>query len=536
LDEDIILRIGYNEADLPPSYIGLPRVLSSGLPSISFGTFDPQELSQSVWDYVRYTVSQSASERRIAPHHDVLNQRNVMTSPEHLFTSIPHNHTNYWSSSTGIPPQTDPDFLEDAGLIAFTLLNEGTPLVVQTQTYEVRDPQVVTVSMSALNSPEDLLNDDRDFTFNDDRTVFSLAVPDNVLYNSLEVLEKSTGSKSLIAPVGDDFPQLGTLRFQNKVCAVYDGQALPEESTPAWSLLSDDPTHVSTNALYGNLTYGTDTTGTRTVYHSATPLVNSPGMPTEVTFRAKIASDTSNGLGDTLARFGLNGLGIAVSISFVTSEIGERYVLISDQASGNVLAGIRFDYLDDLYHDYKVVRDPTRQVLRLEVEPDVADRFKIVRISDVGQLADSITVVAPLAEVSSIVDSISTEVTIGRILGDTVAALDTVLYEKQRLISDSVAATDTITTTKQFDRILSDSQIVNDSLAITIERASSDTISAAEDITSELSTVYFDWGRVIALSGNGQNPSLARSLQNPIGISHFALNKLTAFKSGKVTR
>ncbi len=179
-----IISVGYNNLELPSSLVGIFRGITGGLPLIAFGAFDPTNISQTAWDYVRFGIVRSPTELRIVPHHQILNQRNVMASPEHLFTAIAHTHTDYWSSSTGIPPQTDPDFLKNPGLIAFTLLNEGTPLVPKTQTAETRagyDLLPVQQPIAGLNNPEDVLGSPA-FVLNEGAYQWTLQVPDDVLY------------------------------------------------------------------------------------------------------------------------------------------------------------------------------------------------------------------------------------------------------------------------------------------------------------------------------------------------------------------
>lgn len=405
------LRLDYSV--LPLSNVGLPTRFNTGLPSVSFGSFDAKQLTQSAWDYVRYGATRVDNELKSSPHHQTLNQRNTVSSPEHLFTSLSHDHTNFFSSSTGVPPHTSPDFMEEEDVIAYTLLNDGTPLVPLTQTYEVRSPQVVTEPVSGLNRIEDVLNTDRDFLLNTGLVRKTLIVPDDVLYNSLQVIETKSGTPSLLTSGMDSPPQIGPLLFQKNVCMTYTSDQLPEVSSPPWNLVSDDATHVSKSIVTGKLTYGTDIEGTRTAYHNPTPLVDVVGMPTEVNFRVKINSDASYGEGDTLIRFGVNGLGLAVSLAFVTSPIGERYVLVVDQVTDNVLAGHRFDFLDDQYHSYRIVRNPASQAITVYVDPDPGHHYLRVRISDDNSTTDAISVdtnviLVDLTDALASVDSFAT--------------------------------------------------------------------------------------------------------------------------------
>ncbi len=367
-----MILVGYNNIDLPSSAVGVPRAIAGGLASISWGAFDPSNISQTSWDFVRFGATRTQSELGIVPHHQILNQRNVMASYEHHKTLIPHAHTDFWSESEGIPPQNDPDFLRDPNLIAFTLLNEQTPLVPETQTYEIRRPTPVLVSISGLNRPEDVLNSQA-FVLNNGAQELKILVPDDILYNSLQVIERSTGSPDLIAPFDDECQprDLGTLHFQNTVCLTYDGTVLPENDPNAitpWTRESDDDTHQFESAFAGILTYGTDGIGTRTTYRNNTPLPDSIGLHTEIKFRLKLLQDSTGGLGDSQVRVGFSSPGVTVGLAFVTTLLGERYVLVVDLNNGATVGGIPFDFYDGTYHDYRLVRDPGSAAVQIFID------------------------------------------------------------------------------------------------------------------------------------------------------------------------
>lgn len=366
-----LITTDYSSVTLPASADGVVHTLTGGVAGIAFGSFEPTDLSQSSWDFVRYGITRSLTELRIVPPHQVLNQWNVMASPEHLRASTAHPHTSFKSSSTGIPPKIDPDFLNDPTLVAFTLLNEGTPLVPSTQTFEVRAPFATQVYVSALNQPEDVLNSDGDFTLNDGSIRYQLVVPDDVLYNSLDVIERQTGEISLLTPFCDDCGLLSfALEYTKEVCLTYDGVLLPENTvgpTP-WELVSDDDAQVSTSAFAGILTYSTGVLGTRTVYRNNTPLPDAPGLQTEVTFRIKLLNDSTGGTGDSQVRFGLSAPGMTLGLAFVTTPLAERYVLAIDLNTNAIVGALTFDYLDGLSHEYKIVRDPAMGTVRIFID------------------------------------------------------------------------------------------------------------------------------------------------------------------------
>jgi hypothetical protein len=358
-----VIQLGYNGIDLPSSSVGLPDGIAAGMPSVVWGAFDPTNLSETAWQYVRYGITRPVVESQIVPAHQVVNQRNIINSYERHLTNLPHTLTDFWSESEGIPPETDPDFLQNTGLTAYTLLNEGTPLVPSTQAYEVRRPTPVLVPVVGFNNVQDLLNSQA-FVMNESEQRVELLVPDDVIYSSLEVIERDTGSPALLAPFNDECQpySLGSFNFQTKTCLTYDAETLPEQDPTAitpWAFEADDPVYVFRSASQGVLTYGTNSTGTRTVYKNATPLPDSSSLTTQASFRLKLLNDASEGLGDTQVRFGLSAPNMTASLAFVTMPLGQRYVLIIDQNSGAVVGGIPFDFDDGQYHTYRLVRNPT---------------------------------------------------------------------------------------------------------------------------------------------------------------------------------
>ena len=368
-----LLQVDYSEVNLPHSSVGLPYTINRGLPSVSWGAFDPENLSQTAWDFVRYGVTRSPSELKIAPHHQFLNQRNVMSSPEHLFGKVKHNHTQYTSSSTGVPYPWE-EYSSSPDIVAFTRLNEGTPLVPQTQTYEVRRPRPQVTFLSTLNNPSDVLNTEG-FQLNDASTEVKIVVPDNVLYNSLQVLEQKSGEPDLVAPFSDEsgLVRIGKLSWQKTVCAVYEGDVLPEQDpgygTP-WVLASEIESEVTTTVAGGVLTYGVAPgSTTRTVYRNATPITDPKGLSTRVDFRLRLLSDSTLGTGDSGVRFGFSALGMTAALAFVSTPYGEREVRLVDLNSNAVLGSISFDYLDGDFHVYRLVKNVDEGVVDFLIDP-----------------------------------------------------------------------------------------------------------------------------------------------------------------------
>lgn len=368
-----LLRLDYNEMSLPSNSVGMPYIINKGMPSITWGALDPTNLSQTAWDFLRYGITRSPTEIRIVPHHQFLNQRNVMSSPEHLFTSVVHDHTDFSSSSTGIPYPWQ-EFADNAGVIAFTKLGEGTPLVPSTQTYEVRRPTPVFEFISGLNLPADVLNNGGNFLLNNADTRTRILVPKDVLYNCLQVVEQTTGEPEHVAPFSDECNPIAfkQLNWTKEVCGIYDGSVLPENDPnfgTQWVLQSDNPGDVTTTAFSGILTYGVGASGDHTIYRNPTPLTDPVGLRTQVDFRLKLLNDATFGLGDSGVRFGFNALGLTAALGFITTPLGDREVRLIDLNSDTTLGAIPFDFLDGAYHVYRLVKNVADGTLDFLIDP-----------------------------------------------------------------------------------------------------------------------------------------------------------------------
>ena len=391
-----LILVGYNSIDLPASGVGIVTTLSSGLAAIAFGSFSSENLEQSYWDFIRYGISRSSTELEIAPHHQVLNQWNVMQSPERLFTSLAHELTSYKSSSTGVIPKKSPDFLADPALVAHTILNDSTPLVPKTQTFQVRGPYPVQDFVAVLNGPENVLNNPGDFVLNDASVQYRLVVPDDILYSSLDVIEQATGKDNLLAPADDLWgPTYSGFNYTKEVCLTYNAESnvLPENDTAAptsWVRESDVPSEVLANVFDGVLTYRT--LGSKTLYKNNTTLLDAPSLQTRARFRLRIVDDASLGTGDTKIRFGLSAPGLTVALAFVTTPLAERYILAVDLKNGKFLGSISFNFLDGNFHTYEIIRDPGAGVVLIfadQVPPPDIHLFNAFG-SDALQIVDEV--------------------------------------------------------------------------------------------------------------------------------------------------
>lgn len=371
-----LLTLSYDQLPLGSGKSG---VASGGIPCVAFGSWDPEELCTSAWSYLRYAAKAKPDATKAVNKMFRLNQRNIMASPEHLLTPIPHAHTNYWSSSTGIPPQGgDPttDLHRNEALDAFTQLNEGTPLVPQTQTWENRKVPPTFVPSGGINNPSSLLNTPG-FFLNDTSGKIQVVVPQDVLYNCLEVIERVEGDEEgLISPAQDvtgGVVSLGTLSFTKEVCLSYTADTLPQDDPSAgtpWVLAADNPGLVVTSLSGGGaLTFGTLGV-TRAAYYNNTPLPDVMSHPLTVRWRVKVVDDPSLGLGDTEVRLGLSAPGMTMALALVTVYTGERQVQVKDMTSNVVVAAIPFDFLDGAYHVYQIKRTPGNPPsLSFEIDP-----------------------------------------------------------------------------------------------------------------------------------------------------------------------
>jgi hypothetical protein len=366
------ISVPYSEVALPSRSVGVPGQINRTLPSVTWGAFSSSELSQSSWDYLRYGVVRSLGEARIVPERHALNERNVMSSPEHLSGVVAHDHTQFSASSTGVPYPWE-EFVENPAVTAHTRLNEGTPLVPQTQTYEVRRPTPMLTFTAGLNNPEDVLNSHTGFLLNDATAEVQILVPNDVLYSSLQVIERAEGEEDLLTPFqdGEGVVAINQVAFRGEVCMVYEGDKLPEQDTsvsPPWVLASTTPSDVTASVSAGVLSYGVGPGGSQTLYRNYTTLPDA-SLDTVVTFRLRIANDASGGTGDTGVRVGFSAFGLTAALAFVTNSLGEREIQMLDLNSGEVFGGVLFDFLDGAFHVYQLTKNVTLGTIDLVIDP-----------------------------------------------------------------------------------------------------------------------------------------------------------------------
>jgi len=142
-----VISINYDPLKLPSSSSSFLNGVTEGRQCIAFGGFNPFELSRTIWASLKYSLGKLTLTDLVIPPHQVLNQANVVSSPEHLRTKISHVHQGFNVYSGGTPID---DFLADHGLGAATELNEGLAPVPLTQTLEVRGGLEQTITPVAI--------------------------------------------------------------------------------------------------------------------------------------------------------------------------------------------------------------------------------------------------------------------------------------------------------------------------------------------------------------------------------------------------
>ena len=84
--------------------------------------------------------------------------------------------------------------------------------------------------------------------------------------------------------------------------------------------------------------------------------------------RIRLLQDASGGLADSQVRFGFSSPGVTTALAFVTTPLGERYVLVVDLNNNTIVGGIPFDFGDGLFHDYRLVRDPGTATIQIFID------------------------------------------------------------------------------------------------------------------------------------------------------------------------
>ena len=135
-DADVpIISIAYDPIRLPPCSSSFLQQISNNRSVVAWGAFSSTEISRTRWQYLKYSMGKLSLTDRIVPPHQVLNQANVMASPDHGMTAEKHAHYGFSIYSGGTP---DDDFMSNTSVPAYTILGENFPPVPMTQNLESR--------------------------------------------------------------------------------------------------------------------------------------------------------------------------------------------------------------------------------------------------------------------------------------------------------------------------------------------------------------------------------------------------------------
>jgi len=151
------ISVGYDSIKLPPSSESFLNSFTEKRPSISFGSFSPYDVIRSRWVSFSYSIGSLTLSDNIIPQNNVLNQHNVIASPEHLITKEPHEHYGFSVWSGGTPSD---DFMGDESIGAFTVLNEGTVPVPMTQDLNFRGGLIKFVTKTSSIGIGDFVDQD----------------------------------------------------------------------------------------------------------------------------------------------------------------------------------------------------------------------------------------------------------------------------------------------------------------------------------------------------------------------------------------
>lgn len=149
------ISVNYDVLTFPQSFSSFLTDVTNGQSAVAFGSFNPQELSRTRWEYVRYSMGKLTLTDRIVPPHQVYNQGNAIASPEHLRTPAIHEHYAFKVYSGGTPLD---DFMADEDVPAHTALGEGVPPVPMTQDMKSRGGLIKNVTPTADVDPLTFVN------------------------------------------------------------------------------------------------------------------------------------------------------------------------------------------------------------------------------------------------------------------------------------------------------------------------------------------------------------------------------------------
>jgi len=148
------LSIQYDKISFTPSKYGILNFVSGVDRYVAFGSFDNTTVSKMVVSSVKYSVG-ILNDYNFTPQRDhLLNYANIITSPDHLFTTVSHGHYNTSIISNGTPSD---EFLSDNSVDSYINLMKGTPIIEKTQSLEYRGGLKKTVTKTSSALPENFI-------------------------------------------------------------------------------------------------------------------------------------------------------------------------------------------------------------------------------------------------------------------------------------------------------------------------------------------------------------------------------------------
>jgi len=359
-------------------YLDLPHISGSffdiqGGPGsgVYFGSFDDSSMVLSEWDYLRYVITGSNGLQITVPHHQILNQQNVMASPDHIYGLDAHIHTNFSTSSTGLPipieEYYDRMLVEDA----YTQLNRDTPPVPLTEETTLTK---VESFISSLNDPLLVLNDLSFLIQNASKTV-ELVPNERGMYNTIDMRHKSEGNEDdKIYPALDSGIAALTFEMSDPLCLDYNGSILPEDD--GWDL--EGIGIYDSYLLGGNLVFQASGVNNR-VYRNLDPIFGAL-HPVEFEVSLRVVQDVSSGSGDTSIRLELCNGKFPIRLGFFSSSQGKYVQIISIDALGDesVVGHIPFNWGDSASHQYRVVLNPYQELIHVYIDDPISPNIEIL--------------------------------------------------------------------------------------------------------------------------------------------------------------
>jgi hypothetical protein len=227
-DQVPAISASYDVLSLPIDDLDfLANVVPSGK-FIAFGSFNPLEISRTVWYDIKYSIGVETLTDGFVPPHSVLNAANVVTSSEHLKSKLTHAHNGKIAYSSGTP---ETDFLTEDALSSGEILLDGTPSFISTQNLESRGGLITSATpVGSLASVNDVIDARGNMeSLEDDTTNTVLASEATTFIGNVELLNATL--KNLESKYNDHIVK--TANNTHKLSDTFDfvGSVYPDYET-----------------------------------------------------------------------------------------------------------------------------------------------------------------------------------------------------------------------------------------------------------------------------------------------------------------